>query len=121
MQSFRVLIVEDDEIIRDFLQDSLEMKGFVPSWAKDGTEALDRLDREEVDLVLSDVRMPGVDGIELCRRVAQRFPELPVVLITGIHADERERILEESGAKAVLPKPLRIKHLVEVLESACAD
>jgi DNA-binding response OmpR family regulator len=120
MSGLRILIVEDDEIIRDFLQDSLEMKGFVPSWAKDGEDALLSLDREEVDLVLSDVRMPGIGGIELARRIARKFPALPVVLITGIHAEERDRILEESGAKAVLPKPLRIKHLVEVLEAACS-
>lgn len=121
MQNARVLIVEDDEIIRDFLQDSLEMKGFVPTWARDGVEALASLERNEVDLVLSDVRMPELDGIELTRRIAERFPGLPVVLITGIHAEERERILAESGAKAVLPKPLRIKHLVEVLEAACSS
>jgi CheY-like chemotaxis protein len=120
MQNARVLIVEDDEIIRDFLQDSLEMKGFVPTWARDGAEALVSLDQDEVDLVLSDVRMPEMDGIELTRRIAERWPNLPVVLITGIHAEERDRILAESGAKAVLPKPLRIKQLVEVLEQACA-
>ena len=120
MQKARILIVEDDEIIRDFLQDSLEMKGFTPLWAENGLEALQTLEREEVDLMLSDVRMPEIDGIELTKRIAARFPGLPVVLITGIHAEERDRILAESGAKAVLPKPLRIKHLVEVLESACA-
>ena len=121
MENVRVLIVEDDDIIRDFLFDSLEMKGFAPTWARNGLEALEILEKGEVDLVLSDVRMPEIDGIELSKQVATKFPGVPVVLITGIHAEERERILQESGARNVLPKPLQIRQLVEVLDAAAAS
>ncbi len=120
MKKGRVLIVEDDEIIREFLFDSLSIQGFAATCVTNGEEALDSLALSEADLVLSDVRMPTMDGISLARHVRERFPHIPVILITGVHADERERILEESGAVACLSKPLRIQHLCEVLEKARA-
>jgi DNA-binding NtrC family response regulator len=116
----KVLIVEDDEIIREFLADSLEMNGYESKWVGDGAQALAELERSPVDLVLSDVRMPEVDGIELSLIVKERWPQVPVVLITGVHAKERDSILEKSAAYACLPKPLRIQYLCEVLESARA-
>lgn len=119
MERKRVLIVEDDEIIRDFLADSLEMKGYAPSYASDGAEALEYMESNDVDLVVSDVKMPEMNGVTLSQRIGVEHPEIPVVLITGVHAGERDRILEQSGAVACLPKPLRIQHLCEVLEQAC--
>jgi CheY-like chemotaxis protein len=114
----RILIVEDDDIIRGFLADSLEMKGYEPAYVADGAEALAYLETHTVDVVLSDVRMPEIGGIALTQKVRERFPGVPVVLITGVHREERERILAESGAAACLPKPLRIQHLCDVLEQA---
>ncbi len=113
-----VLIVEDDEIIREFLADSLEMNGYEVTWAGNGSEALRHLEEHSVDLILSDVRMPEVDGITLSHEVRERWPTVPVVLITGVHAKERDAILAKSAAVACLPKPLRIRHLCEVLEKA---
>jgi two-component system response regulator FlrC len=120
VEKLTVLVVEDDEIIREFLTDSLVMKGYDASWVGDGAEALELLEHETVDLILSDVRMPEVDGVTLSHEVKARWPHIPVVLITGVHAKERETILERSAAFACLPKPLRIGHLCEVLEEAHA-
>lgn len=121
MISRQVLIVEDDDLIRDFLIDSLEMKGFRIQHAPNGNAALEKISQsapQPVDVVLCDVQMPEVGGVELCRRLAEHHPGLPVVLMTGVHASEREQILEDSGAVDCLSKPFRIEQLVCALEGA---
>ncbi len=120
VQKRTVLIVEDDEVIREFLADSLAMKGYDASWVGDGAQALTHLESNPVDLILSDVRMPEIGGVELSHQVRKLYPQIPVVLITGVHAKERDTILAKSAAVACLPKPLRIQYLCEVLEEAQA-
>jgi two-component system chemotaxis sensor kinase CheA len=100
----RVLVVDDSPIIRDLLVELLTAAKLDVHTAADGAEALEVLDRHRVDLVLSDVEMPGIDGFELLTRVRQRDPELPVVMVTtrGSMAD-RERAAA-LGANAYLVK-----------------
>jgi two-component system response regulator HydG len=78
------------------------------------------LDGFDVDVALCDVHMPEVGRVEPCQRLAESRPDLPVVLMTGVHAKERDQILEASGAQDCLPKPLRIERLVATLEDALA-
>jgi two-component system chemotaxis sensor kinase CheA len=100
----RVLVVDDSPIIRDLLVELLTAAKLDVHTAADGDEALAVLDRHRVDLVLSDVEMPGIDGFELLKRVRQRDPELPVIMVTtrGSLAD-RERATA-LGADAYLVK-----------------
>jgi chemotaxis protein histidine kinase CheA len=100
----RVLVVDDSPIIRDLLVELLTAAKLDVHTAADGAEALEVLDRHRVDLVLSDVEMPGIDGFELLTRVRQRDPDLPVVMVTtrGSIAD-RERATA-LGANAYLVK-----------------
>jgi two-component system chemotaxis sensor kinase CheA len=100
----RVLVVDDSPIIRDLLVELLTAAKLDVHTAADGAEALEVLDRHRVDLVLSDVEMPGIDGFELLTRVRQRDPDLPVVMVTtrGSVAD-RERAAA-LGANAYLVK-----------------
>lgn len=100
----QVLVVDDSPIIRDLLVELLTAAKLDVHTAADGAEALAVLDRHRVDLVLSDVEMPGIDGFELLKRVRQRDPELPVVMVTtrGSIAD-RERAAA-LGADAYLVK-----------------
>jgi len=111
----RILIAEDDPGIRDFLTDALKMQGYSVASAGDGTRALEMLGAAPFDLVLSDVRMPHVDGIELCRQMRALHPRVPVVLMTGLSATENDAILSASGAHALLHKPIRIRRLQEIL------
>lgn len=118
MNDCRILIAEDDPGIRDFLEDALKMQGYQVESVEDGTRALEALAAEPFDLVLSDVRMPNVDGIELCRQMSALHPHVPVVLMTGLSAAENEAILSASGAHALLHKPIRIRRLQEILSGA---
>jgi two-component system, response regulator YesN len=111
-----LLIVDDDETVRASLRDALARKELQVSVAAGGQEALDRIAEGRVDLVLTDVRMPGVDGLELLRRVRARAPGVGVVLMT---AYDDPRVLESAtrdGACAYLAKPLDLLDLRALID-----
>lgn len=88
----RILIAEDEEVLSAMCARALTMDGHEVKTAADGSEALDVLAREEgrFDLLLTDVRMPIMDGIGLALNVARDFPQVTILLMTG-YADQRER------------------------------
>jgi CheY-like chemotaxis protein len=115
-----VLVVDDDTSMTFTLSRILEFKGYLPQIAHSGTEALERLAHTNCDCVLSDIRMPNTDGVEFCREVHSRHPNLPVVLMTAYAEDEMiERALAE-GAIEVLTKPLDIDALLFRINRLCA-
>lgn len=86
----RILCVDDEPMILDFLEKILASKGYEVSKAQNGEEALDSVRTERIDLVISDVKMPKMDGFELCRRIKEdeRNRDIPLVMITGLTAKE---------------------------------
>ena len=79
----RILVVDDDEGVRDALKMTLEYEGYECLFARSGREGLDLLGAESVDLVLLDVKMPGMDGLEVLRRMRERGDAVPVIVISG--------------------------------------
>ena len=79
----RILVVDDDEGVRDALKMTLEYEGYECLFARSGREGLERLGAESVDLVLLDVKMPGMDGLEVLRRMRERGDAVPVIVISG--------------------------------------
>ena len=79
----RILVVDDDEDVRDALKMTLEYEGYECLFARSGREGLDLLGAESVDLVLLDVKMPGMDGLEVLRRMRERGDAVPVIVISG--------------------------------------
>jgi len=102
----RVLLVEDSMTTRMVEQSLLEGAGYRVLTAGDGLEAWDVLNQEGADLVVADVRMPNMDGLELCRRIraSERFGGLPVVLVTSLAGDEDRARGAEAGADAYVTK-----------------
>lgn len=94
----KILIVDDQADVRAILQLALDSAGFELTFAANGAAALDRIQEKLPDLILLDMRMPGMDGVELLRRVRaqERLKHLPVVFLTGsaLDADELTTILE---------------------------
>jgi two-component system, cell cycle response regulator CpdR len=86
----RILITEDEDSLRSFVARALRLDGHETMEAADGAEGLERLSEGEFDLLLSDIRMPVMDGIELAHQAADRFPGLKILLMTG-YAEQRER------------------------------
>lgn len=118
MSSKRVLLVEDEPGVRMTLAGNLELEGFEVVEAASAEEALGLLAREPVDLVLSDIRMPGMGGVSLLRSVRRNHPELPVVLMTAFTA---ETTIEEAifaGVYTVLAKPFEVEQAAQLLTRA---
>lgn len=113
--SHRVLVVDDDVEACDLLEVMLPRLGYTPRTVQSGEEALKALERAEFDTVLTDLAMPRMDGVELCRRVKAARPWLPVVLVTG-HNEMRAALQTmRAGASDFLAKPLDDSSLIPCL------
>ncbi len=113
--SHHVLLVDDDSMVVRAIARVLGLADFTVSTAVDGAEALEVLAANEIDVVLSDIWMPVMDGWTLLARVKERHPEMPVILFTGLRFMHREAEALERGAAAMLAKPLDPKALVQIL------
>ncbi len=102
----RILVVDDDHNMAKTLTDVLRVKGHEAQVAHSGAQALEKAAQGELDCVLSDVKMPGMDGVELHRALKARQPDLPVVLMTAYSSDSLVNQGLEQGAIAALTKPL---------------
>ena len=101
----RVLVVDDDSLSREFLTEAVRSFGFTAESAGSGHEALERLRRGGVDLVLTDMRMPGMDGVELVGNVSRDHPDVPVVLVTAHGTVETAVEAMRLGAQDFIMKP----------------
>ena len=109
----RVLVVEDDDTLREALCDTIEFGGYRALAAADGREALDRMQRDAVDMIISDVQMDGMDGHHLLREVRSRRPEMPFVLITA-HGSVPDAVnAMRDGATDYLLKPFAAEVLLD--------
>ncbi|AGL16908.1 response regulator transcription factor [Actinoplanes sp. N902-109] len=108
----RVLVVDDDPTVSDVVRRYLEQDGCEVRLAGDGHAALAAVAAERPDLVVLDLMMPGLDGLEVCRRLRARMPELPVVMLTAL-GEEDDRVAGlELGADDYVTKPFSPRELV---------
>lgn len=107
----RILLAEDEEPMRVYLARALERAGYDVVSVGNGTDALACLEREDFDLLLSDIVMPGMDGIELAQCCAEMHPRTKVMFITGFAAVTLKASREAPQAK-VLSKPFHLRDLV---------
>lgn len=111
----RILVVEDDKALAEALTDTLELEGWQVSRAGDGVAALERLARENIALVLSDVHMERMDGHTLLQRLRAERPDLPVVLMTAYATVQKAVQAMQQGAVDYLVKPFAAEVLVETV------
>lgn len=102
----KVLVVDDDPVVRKSFDRVLSGKGYAVITAANGEEALRKLNAENYDLVYSDIRMPGISGLEVAENVKARRPWTPVVIITGYGSDAAEARAKAAGVSSFLHKPL---------------
>ena len=102
----KVLVVDDDPVIARSFDRVLSGKGYAVITARDGNEALRKLKDEKYDVVFTDIKMPGMSGIEVTERIKATQPWLPVVIVTGYGTDENEARAEAAGVSGFLRKPL---------------
>ncbi|MFO0659163.1 MAG: response regulator transcription factor [Polyangiaceae bacterium] len=112
----RVLLIDDDQRLHELLASYLTQNGVSVTWASDGPKGLVALDNDAFDAVLLDVMMPGMDGLEVCRRIRAKS-KIPVVMLTA-KGDETDRIVGlELGADDYLPKPFNPRELLARLRA----
>lgn len=109
-----MLIVEDEERLRLSLRDYFDREGFDVATAGDGAQALDVLDALHPDLIILDVQLPHVDGLEVCRRVRQRLGDaVGIIMVSGIKKETIDRVVGlELGADVYLTKPFETRELL---------
>jgi len=112
----RILIVDDEANARTALVELLRDDGYVVELAGDGLEALDKAAELAPDLVLTDLKMPGMSGLELLARLREGDPDLPVVVMTAFGEVENAVSAMRSGASDYLVKPLNVTELGAVIE-----
>ena len=116
----RILLAEDDDTMRNFLSRSLTKAGYDVITVSHGIEALPHLSSSTFDLLLTDIVMPGMDGIELARRATKMHEDLPVMFITGFAAVAMDRSAERPKNSKLLQKPFHLRDLVDEVERILA-
>lgn len=108
-----ILVVDDDQKLLTLLVETLTAVGYSVVSASGGVEALQRLNEQTFDLLITDIKMPDIDGIQLSRRVRRHYANLPILFITG---DADDEILATASPEGLLAKPFRISHIERLIE-----
>ena len=116
MSQPKVLVVEDDVSLREALSDTLQLAGYAVSSAANGAKALEMMENEYIDVVVSDVQMGPMDGSELLRIIKQKNPQMPVILMTAYGTIQKAVEAMHAGAADYIVKPFEIDALVNIIE-----
>ncbi len=111
----RVLVVDDEKVIREILADFLSMEGFFVRTAEDGSAALVELSRQHYDLVLSDLKMPNMGGLELLAAISKHAPNVVTVIMTGFGTVETAIDAMKRGAYDYILKPFKVEEVVHTI------
>ena len=118
MKKLKLLLVDDEKEFVETLADRLRMRDLEASIARDGEEALSAVKKEEPDVIVLDVKMPGIDGIEVLRRVKDAYPDVEVIILTGHGSEKDEEAARSLGAFDYVKKPADLDKLVPQIKDA---
>ena len=118
MQNIRLLLVDDERSFLNTIAKRMKKRGISAELAYSGEQCLEMLENQPFDVVVSDVKMPGMDGICLLKHIKQKYPDIEVILLTG-HASTQDGVDGiKSGAFDYLTKPIELEHLLSKVEQA---
>jgi DNA-binding NtrC family response regulator len=120
MDEMRIMLVDDEEGFLSTTKNVLERKGINVTTAMSGSEALEKLTQEKIDVVILDVKMPGMDGVSALKAIKGRYSSVEVIMLTGHGTVESALEGLRSGASDYLTKPIDIDELVAKAEEAFA-
>lgn len=122
MDHLRLMFVDDEEELVSALVERLELRGIDAMGVTSGDEALQLLREEHFDVVVIDVKMPGIGGLEVLRTINRRHPDVKVILMTGHGSAEDSEIGHRLGAVAYLQKPVDLEDLLTTIgQAACHE
>ena len=116
----RILLAEDDGAVREFVTRALQHRGHEVTAVEDGLQALDMLQHEAFDMLVTDIVMPGMDGIELAKRAAEMDSHLKIMFITGFAAVALHPSSQAPKQAKVLSKPFHLREIVQEVERMIA-
>ena len=117
MEDVHLALVEDEPDVASFIRQGLEEEGYRVTWARNGRRGLEYVQQGDIDLVLLDIRLPDIDGLEVCERLRLHRPDLPVMMLTALDAVEDRVAGLRSGADDYLPKPFAFDELLARIEA----
>lgn len=120
-KSKKILVVDDEDDVRLFLQDFLAERDLQVMSASSGEEALEIVDKEQPDIVLLDLMMPGIDGLECLERIMKKNPATNVIMITALNDDVRVAKAKKLGARNYILKPFSLGYLETELVKLIGD
>ena len=109
---FNILVVEDDTVLNKSFCSALKKNGYTAFAAKDGLEALDIIDHEHIDLVVSDIMMPHMNGYELCENLRLAYPSLPILMVTARDAFSDKQLGFLAGTDDYMVKPIDLGEMI---------
>lgn len=112
-----VMVVDDNDGVREALSRIMALLGFEVAQASNGMEALALFSQRGFELILTDLHMPGMDGLNLASRIKCESPATPVVLVTGSMKGSVEKRMEDRPVDAVVYKPFRVEELLDAVRS----
>jgi two-component system response regulator CpxR len=118
MRDLTVLLVDDEQEFVETLSERLRMREFDTKLALDGEEALEAVQDGEPDVMVLDLNLPGIGGMEVLRKVKKAYPGVQVVILTGHGTDKQAEQARRLGAYAYLQKPVELHRLSEILREA---
>jgi len=117
-QDFKILIVEDDDVVREVVSEILSKEGYSAFTARDGLDAIRMLMIEDMHLVLTDLKMPNADGIEVLRQAVKNNPDCAVIILTAYGSLDSALDALKEGAFDYLTKPFKIQEVLFAVEKA---
>lgn len=117
----RVLVVDDEESVRELLTRTLRLAEYEVETVADGASGLERLRQGPCDLLIADLRMPGMDGLSLIREARRLHPQLPVIIITGYSSEASAIEAVNLGVNGYLIKPFRVSQVLAAVARTLGD
>ncbi len=121
MDPINILLVDDEEEYVATLSERIQMRGFNSRVAPDGEQALRMIRENTYDVMVLDLRMPGIDGMAVLKAVKKMHPEVQVVMITGHGSDLDKQNALDNGAFAYMEKPVELETLIGHIKKACLN
>ena len=111
----KILLVDDEEDILNFLSYHFRKIGFSVTTAEDGVKGLLEFDKEEFDIIISDIRMPNMGGVEMCTEMKKRSKSIPFLFLTAVTDDYKILYAMMSGADQIVDKPIKLDYLTSIV------
>ncbi len=118
MEQINVLLVDDEDEFVKSLSERMQMRDLETAVALNGEQALKLVDKEIPDVMVLDLKMPGIDGLEVLRRVRKTYPDVQVIMLTGHGSEKDEKEARRLGAFEYLQKPTEMDKLVKTIKKA---